>query len=106
MELLTRGRFARPVQRDAVARDWRARGYDCRPFVDPPGQEWNGFVHRSNELVTVLEGRLQCEVSGERVRLEEGDELFIPRDAVHSLKNVHGGTTRWLFGYDEKPSQA
>jgi quercetin dioxygenase-like cupin family protein len=100
MEPVTRARFARPVQREAVARDWRARGYDCRLFVDGPGQEWNGFVHRTNELVTVLEGRLQCTVSGRSVLLEEGDELFIPRAAVHSVKNVHRGTTRWLFGYD------
>jgi quercetin dioxygenase-like cupin family protein len=34
------------------------------------------------------------------VELHEGDELCIPRDALHSVKNVHAGTTRWLFGYD------
>lgn len=100
MDLVTRSRFPRPIDREAVAHDWRARGYDCRLFVDPPGQEWNGFVHRTNELVTVLEGRLRCLVSGQTVELQEGDELFIPRDAVHSVKNVHTGTTRWLFGYD------
>jgi hypothetical protein len=26
--------------------------------------------------------------------------VFIPKGAVHSVKNVHGATTRWLFGYD------
>lgn len=100
MELVTQGRFPRPVQRGAVAQAWAARGYDCRLFVDRPGQAWNGFVHRTNELVTVVEGCLECTVAGQTVRLEEGDELFIPRDAVHSVKNVHHGTTRWLFGYD------
>lgn len=100
MDLVTRKRFPQPVDRSAVARDWQGRGYDCRLFVDPPGREWNDFVHRTNELVTVLEGRLQCTVSGQTVQLEEGDELFIPRDAKHSVKNVHRATTRWLFGYD------
>ena len=100
MELVTCGKFPRPVQREAVASDWQRRGFDCRLFVDRPGQEWNGFVHRSNELVTVLEGRLECTVREQTVRLEAGVELFIARNAVHSVKNVHGGTTRWLFGYD------
>ena len=100
MELVRKGRFPRPVQQVDVAREWARRGYDCRRFVDPPGQEWNGFVHGTNELVTVVEGCLECTVSGQTVRLEVGDELFIARDAVHSVRNVHGGTTRWLFGYD------
>lgn len=100
MELVTKGKFSEPVNRDGVGRDWAERGYDCRLFVDPPGQEWNGFVHSTNELVTVLEGVLLCSLKGEDIRLEAGDELFIPRDAVHSVKNIHTGTTRWLFGYD------
>lgn len=100
MELVTPHRFPQPVDRDAVARDWAARGYDCRLFVDPPGQEWNDFVHGTNELVTVLEGRLACTVGGRTAVLQAGDELFIPRGAVHSVHNVHRGTTRWLFGYD------
>lgn len=100
MEGVTPGRFARPVQREEVASDWAGRGYDCRLFVDGPGQQWDGFVHRTNELVTVLEGCLECTVGGQTVRLEPGDELFIPRAAVHSVRNVHAGTTRWLFGYD------
>jgi hypothetical protein len=39
MELVARQRFPRPVDRAAVARDWAARGYDCRLFVDPPRQQ-------------------------------------------------------------------
>lgn len=100
MQGVEAGRFERPVQRDAVASDWANRGYDCRLFVDGPGQEWNDFVHRTNELVTVLEGRLECTVAGRTVRLDPGDELFIPRATRHSVKNVYAGTTRWLFGYD------
>jgi quercetin dioxygenase-like cupin family protein len=100
MSLLTPNRFAAPVDAKAVARDWAARGYSCETFVDPPGQEWNDFVHRTNELVTVLEGRLRLTVNGESCEAGPGDEVFIPRGAGHSVKNVHRGTTRWLFGYD------
>ncbi|HEX7926478.1 MAG TPA: cupin domain-containing protein [bacterium] len=93
-------RFAAPVEQRNVAQDWSARGYSCQLFVDPPGREWNDFVHRTNELVTVLEGQLRLTVGGAPVVLGPGDEFFIPKHAAHSVKNVHKGTTRWLFGYD------
>lgn len=97
---IARGRFAAPIDPAGVARDWRTRGYSCTTFTDPPGQEWNGFVHRTNELVTVVEGRLRVEIAGIAADLGPGDELFIPSGAVHSVHNAHRGTTRWLFGYD------
>ncbi len=50
-----KARFSVPVDRDDVARDWAARGYGCGVFVDPPGRQWNGFVHDTNELVTVVQ---------------------------------------------------
>ena len=99
-ELILRGRFAPPVEQSAVAEDWSARGYSCGLFVDPPGRAWNGFVHDTNELVTVAEGRLELEIAGETLVAEVGDEVFIPRGAVHSVRNSHSGTTRWLYGYD------
>ncbi len=99
-ETLVRKKFAQPVDQAAVAAAWRARGYSWNLFTDPPGQEWNGFVHATNELVVVLEGRLELTVGGESCAAEPGDEVYIPRDVVHSVKNIHDGVTRWAFGYD------
>lgn len=97
--VVVRGRFTAPVDPEAIARDWAQRGFSCRLWVDAPGQEWNDFVHATRELVTVVEGRLDFEVGGQRLELVPGDELLIPRDARHSVKNVHRGTSRWLYGY-------
>jgi len=99
-DLITKQKFTQPVDRDAVAANWRDRGYSCALFVDPPGREWNDFVHATNELVTVSEGRLELTVGETRLLAEPGDEIFIPRHCRHSVKNIHDGTTRWLFGYD------
>lgn len=99
-ELLSEARFPVPVDRAAVAADWAARGYSCGLFVDPPGRTWEGFAHATNELVTVAEGRLEIEIEGACMTAEPGDEVFIPKGAVHSVRNLHDGTTRWLFGYD------
>lgn len=99
-DLVVKGKFAAPVDRAVVARDWRERGYSCDLFVDPPGREWNDFVHSTNELVTVSEGKLEVTIGGERYVAAPGDEIFIPKNAVHSVKNIHSGMTRWLYGYD------
>jgi mannose-6-phosphate isomerase-like protein (cupin superfamily) len=99
-EPLARNRFAAPVDQAAVAVDWRARGYSCGTFIDPPGQCWEGFLHDCNELVTVVEGRLEMVVAGETVTMGPGDEVFIPKGALHSVRNIHHDTSVWLYGYD------
>ncbi|BAU49184.1 hypothetical protein SVA_2636 [Sulfurifustis variabilis] len=83
-----------------VARDWIQRGFSCGAFTDPPGCEWRDDVHDADELITVVEGRLEVLVHGEAYALEAGDELYIPRGATHTVRNVHAGATRWLYGYD------
>jgi quercetin dioxygenase-like cupin family protein len=97
---LTRAKFPAPPDEAAVAADWRARGYSCHVFTDPPGRQWNDFVHDCNELLTVARGRLELLMDGERITVEPGDEVFIPRDALHSVHNISDGESRWLFGYD------
>ena len=98
-ELLNKKKFDLPIDRAAVSADWQARGFSCDLFVDPPGQCWEGFVHTTDELVIVVEGRLEMEVDGEVAVMEPGDEVFIPARAVHSVRNIHSGTSRWLYGY-------
>jgi ethanolamine utilization protein EutQ (cupin superfamily) len=99
-ETIVRNKFGLPLDGLAVAADWQGRGYSCGLMTDPQGQEWLAFVHACNELVTVVEGRLEIIIEGERVVAEPGDEVFIPRDAMHSVRNIGLGTTRWLYGYD------
>jgi len=99
-DMLVHGKFRPPVDPAGVAADWAARGYSCTDFTDPPGQAWRDFVHDCNELLTVVEGRLELEVEGARVIADPGDEVFIPKNARHSVFNIHDSRTHWLFGYD------
>ncbi len=94
------GKFPLPLDKQAVANEWKKRGYSCDEFVDPPGRTWTGFVHDCNELVTVIEGRLHMTIGDQECIAEPGDEIRIPKGALHSVRNSHLGITRWLYGYD------
>lgn len=99
MEYVTRKKFSLPVNRKEVSQSWGERGYSCDLFIDPPGREWNDFVHHTDELVTVVDGELRMIIEGAEVIASPGDEVFIPKGANHSVKNIHFDTTRWLYGY-------
>ncbi|MBS0166100.1 cupin domain-containing protein [Nitrospira sp. CMX1] len=100
MSHLTHQKFPVPLDRHQVARDWNQRGYSCDMFTDPPDREWNNFVHATNELVTVMVGKLRLTIGGKEIIAEPGDEVFIPKGVRHSVKNVSPSTTHWLYGYD------
>ena len=98
-KLITATKFTTPLNRDAVARDWSARGYSCHEFVDPPGQEWNDFVHETDEYVVVAEGQLAMRVGDAQFTAGPGDLVRIPRLARHSLKTLSPEGSVWLYGY-------
>lgn len=87
------------MDRKSVERDWAGRGFGCDLWVDPPGQRWEDFVHRTDELLMPVEGELEVEIDGRVHRPQIGEELFIPAGAHHSVRNIGGTTARWLYGY-------
>ena len=71
---------------------------DSRPLT-ARSQAWENFVHETDELVIVLEGKMEFEVSGKVVHPEPGAEIHIPAGANHSARNIGQTTSRWLYGY-------
>jgi quercetin dioxygenase-like cupin family protein len=84
---------------DEVARRWRARGFSCGLWVDPPGQVWENYTHRADELVMVVQGDVEFEIEGTVHRPRAGEELLIPARARHTVRNVGRSESRWLYGY-------
>ena len=87
------------VERAAVERTWRSRGFSCGLWVDPPGQRWEDFTHNTDELFILVEGEVELELQGRRFRPEVGEEILIPARVVHSVRNLGSTTSRWLYGY-------
>jgi mannose-6-phosphate isomerase-like protein (cupin superfamily) len=87
------------LDRSAVARGWRARGFSCDLWTDPPGQAWEDFRHATDELFMLVEGDVEVEIGGRRFRAVVGAEVLIPARTRHSVWNVGRTTSRWLYGY-------
>jgi mannose-6-phosphate isomerase-like protein (cupin superfamily) len=86
-------------EQSKIAAEWAGRGFTCELWTDPPGQRWEDFTHRTDEIVTLLEGEMEFEIEGRIVHPAKGEELLIPAGATHSARNIGKTTARWLFGY-------
>ncbi len=93
--------YSTPVNSEQVEREWRANGFTFGMFRDPPGQEWNDFVHDTDEYVVVAEGELQIRVGEEMATCTAGDLVWIPRHVLHSLKTISDHGSIWLYGYGD-----
>ena len=90
------------LDRAQIAKDWRARGFSCDLWVDPPGQVWANYVHVTDELMMIVEGGLELEMQGKTLRPAIGEEVLVPAHTNHTVRNVGGTTARWLYGYKAK----
>ena len=84
---------------EQIKEDWLSRGYSFGVFCDPPGQVWADFVHRTDELVVLAEGEIEVEIEGKAQRSQIGKEVFIPANAVHTVRNVGQMNNIWYYGY-------
>ena len=82
-----------------LKQNWESRGYSFGIFKDPPGQVWADFVHKTNELVIFAEGEIEIEIEGKSQRSQIGEDVFIPANATHIVKNVGSMGNVWYCGY-------
>ena len=87
--------------RESLSKEWAKKGFSCDLWVDPPGQRWEDYVHDVDEVVYVVEDKLEFEISGKKQILEPGGKAFIPASASHSVRNIGGTTARWYYGYQK-----
>lgn len=88
-----------PIAAEQISAEWRAEGFSFGIFRDPYAQEWNGFVHDTDEYVLVAEGQLIVDVGDETASCKAGDLVRIARGEVHSLKTTSKAGSVWFYGY-------
>lgn len=86
------------VNAEEIAQSWYERGYRCELWEDRPGHQWADRVHDTDEIFMVVEGDLELEMNGEKLRPQPGEELMIPARTHHTIRNVGETRTRWLRG--------
>ncbi|MFQ5955822.1 MAG: cupin domain-containing protein, partial [Kiloniellales bacterium] len=97
---LVEDKFGVPIDRQAVMLDWTSRGYSS-PTVTlyPRGWERGEHAHPTNMLITLITGRMEFVIAGQRVVVEPGDELLYPARVGISARNLHDGTSRMLASW-------
>jgi mannose-6-phosphate isomerase-like protein (cupin superfamily) len=80
-------------------KDWDSRGYSFGIFKDPPGKIWADYVHMTDELVVLAEGEIEIEIEGKSEQPTIGREIFIPANAMHTVRNVGNTNNVWYYGY-------
>lgn len=88
------------MNRNKIEEDWNKRGYSFGVFTDPPGQVWEDFVHDSDELFMVVKGRVEVILDGKSKIPALGEEVFIPKGCINTVKNVGDGESEWFYGYN------
>ena len=90
------------MNQEQIRKDWDSRGYSFGVFKDPPGQVWADFVHRTDELVVLAEGELEIEIEGRSQHPHIGEEVYIPANSFHTVRNIGKTKNVWYYGYKNK----
>ena len=61
---------------EQVKKDWNSRGYSFGIFKNPPGQVWSNFVHKTDELVVLAEGKIEIEIEGQSQQPPIGGGIY------------------------------
>jgi mannose-6-phosphate isomerase-like protein (cupin superfamily) len=89
-----------------VSDDWRARGFGCGIWTEPPGQVWADFVHAVDELVMPVAGEVEIEMRGRRLRPAVGEEVLIPAGVPYTVRNPGNIQNRWCYGHHQRRRDA
>ena len=90
------------MHQEKIRENWESRGYSFGVFKDPPGQVWADFVHRTDELVVLAGGDIEIEIEGKSQQPRIGEEIFIPANSIHTVRNIGKTNNVWYFGYKNK----
>ena len=86
------------MNQEQIRKNWESRGYSFGVFKDPLGQVWANF-HRTDELAIFAEGEIEIEIEGKSQQSQIGDEVFIPANTIHTVRNMGKTNNVWYYGY-------
>ena len=82
-----------------IKREWAEKGYSFGIWKDSPDQIWFGFVHATDEIIMLVEGKIEIEFQGRKISPKIGEEVVIPAGVKHTVKNIGKSNNIWFYGY-------
>jgi quercetin dioxygenase-like cupin family protein len=73
-----------PLTETAMRHKLTSQGYSCSTYTFRAGEAWPDHTHDISKKDAVVSGRLMVRMYGEKVILQPGDVVDVPRDTVHS----------------------
>jgi hypothetical protein len=101
---IVKGKFELPLNTGEIREQWAVLGYRNCEFggkdkgwtSDRPERHNGEHSHPWYTLFAGKVGEMEFIIQGQRFVLEPGDELYYPKDAVISAKNLHDGYSGWF----------
>ena len=90
------------MHQEKIRENWESRGYSFGVFKDSPGKVWANYVHRTDELVVLAGGNIEIEIEGKSRQPQIGEEVFIPANSIHTVRNIGKTNNVWYFGYKNR----
>ncbi len=90
------------MHQEKIRKNWESRGYSFGVFKDSPGQVWADFIHKTDELFLLAGGEIEIEIEGRSQQPQIGEEVFIPANALHTVRNIGKTNNVWYFGYKNR----
>ena len=90
------------MNQEKIRENWESRGYSFGVFKDSPGKVWANYVHRTDELVVLAGGDIEIEIEGKSQQPRIGEEIFIPANSIHTVRNIGKTNNVWYFGYKNR----
>ena len=81
-----------------IMNDWKLSSLSFGVFRDPQGKMRADFVHCTDKLVALAEGEIEIENEGKPQSPTFGEELFIPENALHTMRNMDRSNNLWNYG--------
>jgi len=87
------------MNEEKIKSDWKKRGFDFGIWKDSAGTVWNDYVHDTDELFILADGKIELIISGKTIQPKIGEEILIPANTSHTVINTGKTTNKWYYGY-------
>jgi quercetin dioxygenase-like cupin family protein len=94
-------RPAGTTRTDLQRHDLSVKGWETlQARVDfAPGASFPAHKHPGEEIIYVIQGKIEYQVEGKPITVKAGEVLFVPNGASHSARNVGEGPAAELATY-------